>query len=203
MHVKCPCAYRNSCRPLTMRWDFEGGVGTSWQIDVVTFRGRQDFEVWRDFEEIRYFPLIASSSLILRSSCSCSPLILCSSDPFFMAASVFCLSCFLISSSTWDRLWFKASSFYFRSNLRVASSSWVYGVGVEILPWSDKFMREIHCITKATVYLLQNNRCMYSGITCYIHIAGFYTGIFAGGGESISENPKYYRAKYTSKLKRG
>ena len=33
---------------------------------------------------------------------------------------------------------------------------------------------------------------------------GFYTGIFAGGGgKSISENPKYYCAKYTSKLKRG
>ena len=26
MHVKCPCAYGNFCRPLTMRRDFEGGV---------------------------------------------------------------------------------------------------------------------------------------------------------------------------------
>ena len=26
MHVKCPCAYGNCCRPLTMRRDFEGGV---------------------------------------------------------------------------------------------------------------------------------------------------------------------------------
>ena len=29
-------------------------IGTSWQIDVVTFRGQRDFEVQRDFEEIRY-----------------------------------------------------------------------------------------------------------------------------------------------------
>ena len=26
MHVKCPCAYGNCCRSLTMRQDFEGGV---------------------------------------------------------------------------------------------------------------------------------------------------------------------------------
>ena len=26
VHVKCPCAYGNCCRPLTMRRDFEGGV---------------------------------------------------------------------------------------------------------------------------------------------------------------------------------
>ena len=26
VHVKCACAYGNSCRPLTMRRDFEGGV---------------------------------------------------------------------------------------------------------------------------------------------------------------------------------
>ena len=26
MHVKCACAYRNCCRPLTMQWDFEGSV---------------------------------------------------------------------------------------------------------------------------------------------------------------------------------
>ena len=26
MHVKCTCAYGNSCRPLTMQRDFEGGV---------------------------------------------------------------------------------------------------------------------------------------------------------------------------------
>ena len=50
------CAYGNCCRPLTMRRDFEGGVyhGTSWQINAATFRGRRDFEVRRDFEEIRY-----------------------------------------------------------------------------------------------------------------------------------------------------
>ena len=26
MHLKCPCAYRNWCWPLTMRRDFEGGI---------------------------------------------------------------------------------------------------------------------------------------------------------------------------------
>ena len=29
-------------------------IGTSWQIDAATFRGRWDFEVRQDFEEIRY-----------------------------------------------------------------------------------------------------------------------------------------------------
>ena len=28
-------------------------IGMSWQKHVVTFRGRQDFEVQRDFEEIQ------------------------------------------------------------------------------------------------------------------------------------------------------
>ncbi|MCG8623652.1 MAG: hypothetical protein MJE68_16870 [Proteobacteria bacterium] len=28
-------------------------IGTSWQINVATFRGRRKFEVRRDFEEIR------------------------------------------------------------------------------------------------------------------------------------------------------
>ena len=26
-------------------------IGTSWQTDVVRFRGRLNFEVWQDFEE--------------------------------------------------------------------------------------------------------------------------------------------------------
>ena len=57
--------YGNSCQPLTMRLDFEGGVywdeltdrcsiDNTWISDVATFRGWRDFEVWRDFEEIRY-----------------------------------------------------------------------------------------------------------------------------------------------------
>ena len=29
-------------------------IGMSWLKYVVTFRGRRDFEVWQDFEEIRY-----------------------------------------------------------------------------------------------------------------------------------------------------
>ena len=29
-------------------------IGMSWQTNAAAFRGRQDFEVRRDFEEIRY-----------------------------------------------------------------------------------------------------------------------------------------------------
>ena len=36
---------------------FKGGIYCGeWLIYAVTFRGRQDFEVWQDFEEIRYRP---------------------------------------------------------------------------------------------------------------------------------------------------
>ena len=45
---------------------FRGAVfiGTSWQIDAARFRGRREFEVRRDFEEIQYFHLSLSSSLL-------------------------------------------------------------------------------------------------------------------------------------------
>ena len=36
-------------------------IGTSWQIDVATFRGQRDFEVRQDFEEIRYYIIIADT----------------------------------------------------------------------------------------------------------------------------------------------
>ena len=66
MHVKCECAHGNCCRPLAMRRDFEGAfIGTSWQIDVATFRGQRDFEEiqYRDFSSLRLVPLLKISQI--------------------------------------------------------------------------------------------------------------------------------------------
>ena len=55
LHVKCPCAYRNCCRPVPCGEISRAAfIGTSRQIDAATIRGRRDFEVRRDFEEMRY-----------------------------------------------------------------------------------------------------------------------------------------------------
>ena len=41
-------------------------IGTSWQIDAVTFQGRRDFEVRRDFEEIWYIECFNASYTVLQ-----------------------------------------------------------------------------------------------------------------------------------------
>ena len=74
---KCACAYINCCRPLP-RGEISRAVfiGPCWQIDATTFRGRQDFEVRRDFEETQYLQFSflyfrGADSLSKAPSCSC------------------------------------------------------------------------------------------------------------------------------------
>ena len=55
MHIQCAFAYVYRYQPFTMRRDFEGSVYCDEIAEICgTFRGRLDFKVWRDFDEIWY-----------------------------------------------------------------------------------------------------------------------------------------------------
>ena len=66
MHIECACAYvyrRRSgpCGEIS-RVAF---IRMCWLKHAATFRGQQDFEVRRDFEEIRYFVVVLCPATVV------------------------------------------------------------------------------------------------------------------------------------------